>query len=833
MKVKASAKKSRHDSDVSDYESYGDDSEAARSDSEDEETRFIRESEMFDFFNKADLKEFLDTLMCSEEQATSVFGLRPFESVEDLRSKLQSQKRKKLGGLMDKYDEIMRGYSGVDSLIRNCEDIGDSMMAVLKSWSSSTKPSTPNSQASDEDSGAIACLTEQPALLNGDLRLKSYQLVGVSWINLLHTKGCGGILADEMGLGKTAQVIAFLCLLKEKGNNGPHLVIVPSSTIENWMREFERWAPVIDVIAYYGSQSERSELRMKLEESPVDVVLTTYNLACSSKEDRAFLKKLRPHSLILDEGHMMKNMNSSRFKHINSISSSFRLLLTGTPLQNNLMQLLSLLTFILPGLFKDAMQTLKVIFSTKPSAGQDPNSSLLSQQRIVRAKKMMTPFVLRRKKCLVLTELPAKERFVEYCQATPSQAALYQSIVADCKKSFLVQKAMVAEETSEQNGRKKGKRAEAARKKAPPKGSDDSSGSAGKVNILMQLRKAANHPLLFRRLFTDAKLKTMAREIMKVTFYMDANYNYIVEDMTVMTDFELHQLAKKFKSIKRYQLTENCWMDSGKIQKLKEILPDMIEKGDRVLIFSQFVVMLDILEAVLQTMGLSYLRLDGQTQVIERLQNLIDQFTEDSSIAVFLLSTKAGGLGLNLTVANVVILHDMDFNPHNDAQAEDRAHRVGQTRNVRVVKLVLENSVEEHILRLADAKLSLDKSLQDVETSQDSNGSSSSCSSSGGALASQDAGDGVDGGTAKRKRRGRRNGEDNDDEDEDEDSGGGGGGGGGTAGAEGDEGGGGGNGDRISARNDRRVMELLHDEWFGSGSGGGGRHDAASKSNGS
>ncbi|KAI8620816.1 SNF2 family N-terminal domain-containing protein [Chytriomyces sp. MP71] len=686
------------------------------------------EAQMFEFFGTVVRRELIDTLMCTEEQADCILEFRPFESITDLYEKFGRVKKgkQKVSKLMEKYHSLMDGYSQVDQLINTCERKGDELMSVMNGWIS--RGAIPLIDDGVDDAVAVSnpnhCLKTQPQILNPKMKLKSYQLVGVSWLNLLYSKSLGGILADEMGLGKTAQVIAFISLLKEQRQVGtPHLIVVPSSTLENWLREFQNWSPSLNVLSYYGSQSERQEIRYHVAEKDLadyDAVVTTYNLS-SSKEDRVFLKKLRPRSLILDEGHMVKNMESSRYKNLNSINAPFRLLLTGTPLQNNLMELLSLLTFIMPRVFAQDEEALKQIFNLKSTTSSD--ATVLNRQRIQRAKKMMTPFVLRRKKDDVLTELPAKSHQEVMCTMTPTQDALYQQII-QCPLLCLETKLLIPSSKKVGGTPKKAKLP-----LLPGSGTEN-------INVLMQLRKAANHPLLFRRLFTDVKIKVMAREIMKEEQYMEANMQYIFEDMQVMSDFELHKLCMNFKSIKKHALNADQWMDSGKVQSLSKLLPAMLEKGDRVLIFSQFVIMLDVLESVMKTLGIRYLRLDGQTNVVDR-QSLIDQYNEDDTIGVFLLSTKAGGLGLNLTSANVVIIHDMDFNPHNDAQAEDRAHRVGQTREVTVLKLVVSGSVEQHILRLATTKLKLDKSLQqrgvsleedgdDVEGGNSSNGRTSS-----------------------------------------------------------------------------------------------------------
>jgi len=233
------------------------------------------------------------------------------------------------------------------------------------------------------------------------------------------------------------------------------------------------------------------------------------------------------------------------------------------------------------------------------------------------------------------------------------------------------------------------------------------------TNLLMQLRKAAIHPLLFRRIYDDGTIRKMARNVMKEPQYCDGLHNedYIREDMEVMNDFELNRLCGTFnRTLGKYKLQNEEWMDAGKVDELKRLLLEMRANGDRVLLFSQFTLVLDVLELVVNTLDLPFLRLDGSTNVQLR-QDLIDQYHNEKDITVFLLSTKAGGFGINLACANKVIIFDSSFNPMDDLQAEDRAHRVGQTQTVEVVRLITRNTVEENILNLANTKLALDASL--------------------------------------------------------------------------------------------------------------------------
>ncbi|KAF9338491.1 hypothetical protein BGZ91_008711 [Linnemannia elongata] len=410
-----------------------------------------------------------------------------------------------------------------------------------------------------------------------------------------------------------------------------------------------------------------------------------------------------------------------------SIKSPFRLLLTGTPLQNNLQELLSLLIFIMPKFFAEHEEALRTMFKVKSGGGSE-KSTLLSKERIVRARHLLAPFVLRRKKIHVLKDLPGKVEHVVYCDLGQRQRELYDQIM----KSSVFQAVLDEPSDGEPDATEEAKVIAAPKKL---KGAEKKPSQSEFANVLMHMRKAADHPMLFRLRYKDAKLKEMAKVITRELEFCDSNVDYIEEDMSVMTDFELHRLCKQYKSVNKFALPGEPWMEAAKVQELQKLLPRLIQKeNSRVLLFSQFTMVLDILEPIMKTMGYKYLRMDGSSKLDER-QPMIDSFNDDESYKVFLLSTKAGGFGINLTGANIVIMFDMDHNPHNDKQAEDRAHRVGQTREVHVYKLIARNTVEEQIYQMAKLKLKLDQHVSQDDAaagaSADNEGSASSASVAG------------------------------------------------------------------------------------------------------
>lgn len=417
---------------------------------------------------------------------------------------------------------------------------------------------------------------------------------------------------------------------------------------------------------------------------------------------------------------MLKNMKSSRFKNLFAVKAKYRLMLTGTPIQNNLLELISLLTFTVPKLFYSKLNFMENFFKNKKF---DDNSSQFVQEKTDQAKDILKPFILRRIKENVLKDLPNKvEQYIEL-DMTDDQLKLYKDVVAKHSEQLKARKERKEKEKTERfeekveildvRNRKKSKKEynedkifyiedlDEPKKKRNQnhaneitildddsnqndvndqvKGielidinSESSSSDIWRVSskeddkqikerqgsILMELRKCANHPLLIRNLYTSDLLLKMAQILKKKEPYYqkDGNIKYMIEDMELLNDFDLHMLCKKFPCIREFQLEDRHIVESGKFKYLDKALVDFKKKDQKVLIFSQFVMMLDIIEEYLKIKKIKYCRLDGSTSVTSR-QDLIDTF-RDKEIFAFLLTTKAGGVGINLVEANNVIIHD-------------------------------------------------------------------------------------------------------------------------------------------------------------------------------
>ena len=478
-------------------------------------------------------------------------------------------------------------------------------------------------------------------MVNG--KLKEYQVKGLEWMVSLYNNNLNGILADEMGLGKTIQTISLLTYLMEKKKNmGPFLVIVPLSTLSNWMLEFQKWSPSVTVVSFKGSPQQRRAVQGVIRSGRFNVLVTTYEYIIREK---ALLSKLRWKYMIIDEGHRMKNHNNKLTTTINQFyTTSHRLLLTGTPLQNKLPELWSLLNFLLPSIFK-ACDTFETWFNA-PFAITGEKVELNEEETILiirRLHKVLRPFLLRRLKKDVESQLPDKVEYIIKCEMSGLQRALYTHMQE--RGVMLTQDA----------------------RSAASKG-----GTKALMNTIMQLRKLCNHPFMFQ--------------------HVEEGYARHLGGLDVVHGPDIFRA-------------------SGKFELLDRIFPKLKRSGHRILLFCQMTALMTILEDYLNWRGYSYLRLDGTTKSDDRGDMLTDFNKKDSDYFIFILSTRAGGLGLNLQTADTVIIFDSDWNPHQDLQAQDRAHRIGQKNEVRVLRLMVVNSVEERILAAARYKLNMDEKV--------------------------------------------------------------------------------------------------------------------------
>ncbi|XP_022776515.1 protein CHROMATIN REMODELING 19-like [Durio zibethinus] len=533
--------------------------------------------------------------------------------------------------------------------------------------------------------------------------LKPYQLVGVNFLLLLHRKGIGGaILADEMGLGKTIQAITYLTLLKHlKNDPGPHLIVCPASLLENWERELKKWCPSFSVLQYHGAgraaySKKLSYLSKAGLPPPFNVLLVCYSLferhSVQQKDDRKILKRWHWSCVLMDEAHALKDKNSFRWKNLMSVArnANQRLMLTGTPLQNDLHELWSLLEFMMPDLFATEDVDLKKLLNAE------------DRELIGRMKSILGPFVLRRLKSDVMQQLVPKIQRVEYVIMEKQQEDAYREAIEEYRTISRARLAKFSE--------------------------SDMNNIVGILpqrqisNYFVQFRKIANHPLLVRRIYNDEDVVRFAKRLHSMGVF-ECTLVRVIEELKNYNDFSIHRLLLRYEiSGGKGTLSDEYVMLSAKCQALAELLPSLKRSGHRVLIFSQWTSMLDILEWTLDVIGVTYRRLDGSTQVTDR-QTIVDDFNNDTSIFACLLSTRAGGQGLNLTGADTVVIHDMDFNPQIDRQAEDRCHRIGQTRPVTIYRLVTKGTVDENVYEIAKRKLTLDAAVlesgMDVENEGD------------------------------------------------------------------------------------------------------------------
>ncbi|TIC25097.1 hypothetical protein E3Q10_03853 [Wallemia mellicola] len=471
---------------------------------------------------------------------------------------------------------------------------------------------------------SILTLLTHPTVIQ-NCQMRDYQVQGLNWMIGLHHNGINGILADEMGLGKTLQTISFLAYLKHfKDISGYHLVCVPKSTLDNWAREFTKWCPDFKVVVLQGNKEEREKIvKESILPGDFDVLIASYEICLREK---SAIKRLSWEYIIIDEAHRIKNANSLLSQIVRIFNSRNRLLITGTPLQNNLQELWALLNFLLPDVFSSAED-----FDDWFTNNRDGKEN--SDEVVKQLHKVLRPFLLRRVKADVEKSLLPKKEINLYVGLTDMQRKWYKGIIE--KDIDLV------------NGM----------------GSSKKEGKTRLLNIVMQLRKCCNHPYLFDGAEPGPP----------------------------------------------YTTDEHLVFNSGKMLILDKLLKSMKAKGSRVLIFSQMSRVLDILEDYCMFRDYQYCRIDGQTSHDDRISAIDEYNKEGSEKYIFLLTTRAGGLGITLNTADIVVLYDSDWNPQADLQAMDRAHRIGQKKQVYVFRFVTEDAVEERILERAAQKLRLDQ----------------------------------------------------------------------------------------------------------------------------
>ena len=757
-------------------------------------------------------------------------------------------------------EELRARYAGVPPLDSDSEDV-----SMTSEEAAGEMPAT-NIETGGQGSVSPE-LVPTPYLMNPKYTMRDYQREGLHWLASMSSRRLNGILADEMGLGKTIQTISLLAhLASEHGIWGPHLVIVPTSVLLNWEIEFKKFAPSFKVMSYYGSVKQRKEKRTGwTKPNAFHVCITSYQLAVI---DTAVFKRKKWHYLILDEAHYIKNFKSQRWQALLTLNTQRRLLLSGTPLQNNLMELWSLLHFLMPHIFQS--QSEFQYWFNQPMTGMVEGSTGVNNSLVARLHGVIRPFLLRRLKADVESQMPKKYEHIVPVPLARRQQYLYEDFMS---RSSTRQKLTAG-------------------------------GYMGQMGVLMALRKVCNHPDLFepRAIVSPFALKPLmirvpylaqicdavdvwertsifdvplnlwsmpeeangwfvrrfqalsvdAKEIardgagqltwrstptdrfdtptattsaarawlatnvaaqaaldathradraaslarinetrchgvlarmsvysksLRDAFIVKSPTNRVVEQSErpseylnyasllralVKTHFErtvlMKEVVHKFivvippasapppscettrpfpwvqtkrkrnskliaealevsaayqaghvSRMMRRVLFPDKWLvqyDSGKLIVLDKMLHRLKSEGHRCLIFTQMTNMLNVLENFMCLHGHTYFRLDGATSV-EKRQSLTERFNRDPKVFAFILSTRSGGLGINLVGADTVIFYDTDWNPAMDAQAQDRAHRIGQTRDVHIYRLVTQHTVEENIIKKANQKREL------------------------------------------------------------------------------------------------------------------------------
>ncbi|KAJ2018169.1 putative ATPase [Coemansia sp. S680] len=632
----------------------------------------------------------------------------------------------------------------------------------------------------DEDSATVEPLiidgervsVRQPRLITGGI-MRDYQLEGMEWLASLYENGLNGILADEMGLGKTLQTIAFLCFLRERQVWGPFLVLCPLSTLSNWVSEFYRFAPTTPVLKYHGTPDERKEMRnkhLRRLDKNFPIVVTTYEI---SMKDKQALQRFAWKFIIVDEGHRIKNMNCKLIRDLKSYQSTNRLLLTGTPLQNSLSELWSLLNFLLPDIFDD-LDSFQEWFNFNDISEREGQTRIISEQTsnsvVSKLHQILQPFLLRRLKIDVEKFLPPKREYLIACPMAPLQYEYYQAVRGPNLRGFLEEKFVKggnpitsAVADAEDNTLVPGTPAsdaplvvDSAPKKAGSKsrtasnkdllaeasdflGLQDSLGGDAAAGRPSRPRASRTKNAVYKEADEDDSFDSDEPEIMQLDEVSDDLNDLNLQKAAAEQDplarlkaaVLVRQMNLQFRLMQQRKVCQHPYLfdfpvknpsdpeseflideqlvrSSGKLLVLDRLLPELFAKGHRVLIFSQFSRVLDILEFYAELRSWRFCRIDGSVGQVDR-QDAIVRFNTDPTIPLFLLTTRSGGLGINLTAADTVVIFDSDWNPQQDLQAQDRVHRIGQKRPVIIYRLIIAGSCENAMLNRAKAKRKLEK----------------------------------------------------------------------------------------------------------------------------
>uniref|UniRef100_A0A8C0UXL8 Helicase, lymphoid specific n=1 Tax=Cyanistes caeruleus TaxID=156563 RepID=A0A8C0UXL8_CYACU len=501
---------------------------------------------------------------------------------------------------------------------------------------------------------------QQPKIFTGGV-MRWYQVEGMEWLRMLWENGINGILADEMGLGKTIQCIATIALMVERGVPGPFLVCGPLSTLPNWMSEFKRFTPEIPLMLYHGAQQERRKLVHKIHRRQgslqiYPVVITSFEIAM---RDRNALQSCYWKYLIVDEGHRIKNMNCRLIRELKRFNADNKLLLTGTPLQNNLAELWSLLNFLLPDVFDDlkSFESWFDITSITETA-EDIIAKEREQNILHMLHQILTPFLLRRLKSDVALEVPPKREVVVYAPLAKKQETFYTAIVNRTIRKLLGNNEEEVVELSSTGRPKRRSRKVVDYCEEHNCSPDD----LEKLISKMQEEVEQERPVVDMSIPMDSEVNLKLQNIMML-LRKCCNHPYLIE-------YPLDPATQQFK------VDEDLVKNSGKFLLLDRMLPELKKRGHKVLLFSQMTMMLDILMDYCYLRNFKFSRLDGSMSYSEREEN-VSRWTCP--------------------------------NPQSDLQAQDRCHRIGQTKPVVVYRLVTANTIDQKIVERAAAKRKLEK----------------------------------------------------------------------------------------------------------------------------